>query len=556
MVKEAMQRLEVGQSSWRPAETLRELAAAFPTTTPADAQQLTGWLEALSEQTVETQCVDLRPPGAAGTPVRRDGRLITEASVDRRLSTEAILEQEERIVAWADQRLDEPPTRGRIDDRDLDPGQAEVAATVAGDRRLELIEGPAGAGKTTALATGVIGLRSQGRSAFGVAPTAAAAQVLATETGMPADTLDKLLVEHSLTARPPLPDYDLPGGATIVVDEAGTASTPALARLADLSEERDWRIVLVGDPRQFAAVGRGGMFAHLIDRHGCVGLDQIHRFRNEWERRASLQLRNGQPEALAEYDRHGRLHGGTAAEMETKIIEAWSAARQRRETVALMANSNQAVDRLNQLAQMARFINGDISFQKVRVIRLNREVVGVGDEVVTRRNDRSLRTDRGVMVKNRDQWTVETIHPDRSMTLTGPSGTVQLPAEYVARDLRLGYAQTSHATQGRTVDTALLLVDTPTDHAGIYTPLTRGRDANHAYVITEDNQAAVDVLTQAAGRQWIDRPAVSHADPRVEPTALYERTREEEMEYLMNHAQQAMARRRAQARESPSWSLF
>lgn len=32
---------------------------------------------------------------------------------------------------------------------------------------------------------------------FGVAPTAAAAGVLATETGMAADTLDKLLVEHA-----------------------------------------------------------------------------------------------------------------------------------------------------------------------------------------------------------------------------------------------------------------------------------------------------------------------------------------------------------------------
>ena len=133
----------------------------------------------------------------------------------------------------------------------------------------------------------------------------------------------------------------------------------------------------------------------------------------------------------------------------------------------------------------------------------------VGDDVVTRRNARTLRTDRGLMVKNRDHWTIETIHPDHSATLTGRTGTIQLPTEYIAEELELGYAQTSHATQGRTVDTALLLMDTPTDSRGVYTPMTRGREGNHAYVVTDDNRTAVDVLTQAIGRDWIDQPAVA-----------------------------------------------
>jgi hypothetical protein len=51
---------------------------------------------------------------------------------------------------------------------------------------------------------------------------------------------------------------------------------------------------------------------------------------------------------------------------------------------------------------------------------------------VTRRNDRTLRTDRGVMVENRDHWTIETIHVDRSVTLTGRTGTVCAPADYAA----------------------------------------------------------------------------------------------------------------------------
>ena len=98
---------------------------------------------------------------------------------------------------------------------------------------------------------------------------------------------------------------------------------------------------------------------------------------------------------------------------------------------------------------------------------------------------------------------------DRSVTLTGPPAASASPADYVAEHLELGYAQTSHANQGRTVDTALLLVDGPTDSRGAYTPMTRGRHANHAYVVTDDNRTAVDVLAHAVTRDWIDQPAIA-----------------------------------------------
>jgi hypothetical protein len=71
---------------------------------------------------------------------------------------------------------------------------------------------------------------------FGVAPTAAAADVLATETGMDADTVDKFLYEHTRPDRPPGPRYRPGGGATVIVDEAGTVSTPKLAELARLAD--------------------------------------------------------------------------------------------------------------------------------------------------------------------------------------------------------------------------------------------------------------------------------------------------------------------------------
>ncbi len=51
------------------------------------------------------------------------------------------------------------------------------------------------------------------------------------------------------------------------------------------------------------------------------------------------------------------------------------------------------------------------------------------------------------MVKNRGHWTVTEVHRDRSVTVTGSTGTIRLAVGNVAEQLELGYAQTSHASQ-------------------------------------------------------------------------------------------------------------
>jgi len=554
LVERALGSLGERQSTWRPAEMVRELAAAVPTTVTVDAEQLTGFLQELADHTAASRCVDISRPVPTGAPLRCDGRPISEAAVDRVLTAQAILDEEAQLVAWAESRQADESVHTRAQatgyGEELTPAQADTVAAVAGNGALELIVGPAGTGKTTTLASAAAHLRAQGRPAFGVAPTAAAAEVLATETGMVADTLDKLLIEHHHPARPPATAYDLPAGTTVIVDEAGTAATPKLAELARLADRQGWRVVLVGDPRQFSAVGRGGMFAHLVDSYGAVELEQVHRFRHHWERQASLRLRTGDPDVLTEYEARGRLHGGTLEEMETDVISAWERARRGGESVALMANGTDTVARLNRLAQHSRLRMGELD-AAAPSMRVGDEWMLVADEVVTRRNDRTLNTDRGLMVKNRDHWSITTIHPDRSLTLTGRTGTVRLPAEYVVEHLELGYAQTSYATQGRTVDTALLLIDSRTDSRGVYTPMTRGRDSNHAYVVVEDNQTALDVLSQAITRDWIDQPAVAR-QAELRPNhfqQLSDRGDEGEFDKLVRHARRIIEQRQARTRE-------
>lgn len=290
------------------------------------------------------------------------------------------------------------------------------------------------------------------------------------------------------------------------------------------------------------------MFSHLVDTLGATELDQVHRFTDDWERQASLRLRAGDLTVLDEYERHGRLHDGTIEQMESSILDAWWQARCMGESVALMANTADTVDRLNRLAQQTRITAGEIGATAPN-LQVGNQKLHVGDEVVTRRNDRKLRTTGGHMVKNRDHWTITAIGQVGTVTLEGRTGLIHLPADYATAHLELGYAQTSHATQGRTVDTALLLIDGPTDTHGVYTPLTRGRHANHAYIATPDNRTGRDVLTHALARDWIDQPAITHrnqldAHPAGQPRphGLGKSDEREELIRLVNAEQQKRSR--------------
>ncbi|RAE29334.1 hypothetical protein DN524_33730, partial [Burkholderia multivorans] len=64
-------------------------------------------------------------------------------------------------------------------------------------------------------------------------------------------------------------------------------------------------------------------------------------------------------------------------------------------------------------------------------------------------------------------------------------GSTVLPAGYVTDHVDLGYAVTAHRAQGVTVDTAHVLVEPTTTRENFYVAMTRGKHANHAYVVLD-----------------------------------------------------------------------
>lgn len=508
-IDQVLDQLTANGSTWLPVDVLRALCDLTPPQSAVSGRQWADLLDTAVDQVVQAG-IDLDPPDASGPARESDGRPIWLEPIKPHLSAEAVLAEEERIVVFAMGAHEQPEAESPSVDVDgLDVLQAGAARAVAGDGPLVLVVGPAGTGKTTALARAAADLRSSGRPVFGLAPTAKAARVLEAGTGMPADTVAKLLYEWDRSDGPRLP-YRHPTGTTLVVDEAGMLGTYSLDRIVSLAVSQQWRLVLVGDPRQLQAVGRGGMFDELCRTGRVHELATIHRFTQRWEQTATLQLRAASTRALDPYLAHGRVTAHDVDTHLTAIADAWITHNAEGHRVAVTAETNQQVDALNLAIQSRRRAEGDLDVDRTTRIA-GSETVSAGDVIVTRRNDRMLRTDESEPVRNRELWTVDAVNRDGSLAVSRIQGhgTVTLPVDYTRSHVRLGYAATAHGHQGDTVDVSYTLVSTSTSHRGLYVGATRGRHENNLCVVTEepDLNEARDVLEHVLTNDRADVPA-------------------------------------------------
>lgn len=386
----------------------------------------------------------------------------------------------------------------------MSESQTEALASVAeSGRRLDVLVGPAGAGKTTAMKarqTAWIAEHSRG-SVVGLAPSAVAAQVLSEDLGIDCENTAKWLHEHDRGRAA------LSSGQLVIVDEATLAGTLALDRICGVAAEAGANVLLVGDWAQLQSVDAGGAFSLLVsDRADVPELAEVHRFVNGWERDASLDLRFGRSEVIAAYAVHDRIREGTSDTMADAAYTAWRADIGAGRSSILVTEAARSVFELNKRARAERILDGDTA-ASTEVQLVDGSHASEGDIVITRRNDRRLKPLRGGWVRNGDRWQVLRVGKDGSADVRriagGGHGTVTLPAAYVAEHVDLGYAVTAHRAQGITVDTSHVVVSGTTTRENLYVSMTRGRESNIAYVA-------------------LDQPDESHSAP--EPDEVTART--------------------------------
>ncbi|MEU5547174.1 MobF family relaxase [Streptomyces sioyaensis] len=506
--------------TWRRADLLVELNRQLPDTLGGmEAHEVTALLNKLADEALDPAndngVVGTTAPHLVEIPAelqRADGSFVYEPADNNvnRFATELHIETEERMRAFAGQRggpsVPAEQVEEVIETRGLKGKQADFVRSAATSGQMaDLLVGPAGAGKSYTLsALCEVWEAHENRQVLGLASGERAAQVLADEGIENVANISMLLKKNEdMAAGKAVEDAEkwrIRPGQLVIVDEAGMTNTKDLDRIRALVEANGAKMIMSGDHHQLAAVGAGGLFGqHATELPGVHTLEEVRRFRDTdqwgnktvraWEAEASLQLRDGDSEALAAYELHGRFRGGSAEEMKERAYQAWVTDQLAGRNPLLVAPDNETAAELSARAR-ADMVRAGLVEEDGVALRTGRTYgvetrAGRGDLIQMRRNDRHIEGESGQFATNRLTARVTGISDNGAMTVQLEDGSrMNLPAAYVQTHVELAYASTVHGAQGRTVGPCHSLVDEHTSREALYVSLTRGEDGNWAYVIT------------------------------------------------------------------------
>ena len=410
-----LSRLGARRSSWNAADIRGEVERIIATAdVVAPAPVRHELVEDLTDRTV-ARCVPLLARDDVPEHVRA-------------LTSRAVLDVEADLLARLTARAEQPATSAQVGTvvarrHHLDQAQHQVVAALGGTAQLLVIEGAAGAGKTTTLAAASELLEMQDTRMVVVTPTLKAARVAEEQLGAFAFTSAWLVHQHGFRwdedghwSRHPVPREDLPAparllpGDLLLVDEAGMLDQDVARALLTIADETKARVAFVGDRHQLPAVGRGGVLDHAARwarPEACLELETVHRFTDPEYADLTLLMRTGQ-RAGEVFD---ELHARGLINIHPTEVERLAALTDVDGTI--IADTREQVATLNSAIRDQRLATGETS-PAGAVTTAAGERLGAGDLISTRRNDRDLG------VANRDRWTVTGTDSRRRTRGPGP----------------------------------------------------------------------------------------------------------------------------------------
>jgi hypothetical protein len=523
-VQKAVALAQQDKSTWTRADVIKYLGRVLPRTgrDPAAAAAL---LEHLADRALASEfepVLCLEAPEPADVPrslLRADVRSVYQRHGGVRYDTRAQLAMEGRMVAQAGAEDAPRLTRaqaahalgadlarledalagrayGTYDRRTLTglrEDQAAAALAVLTDgRRVSVINAPPGSGKTRVLADVGQAWSSAGfGQVVGITASQSARNTLAAQ--VPVSYNAAQFLGHLPGRRGACGPVETGPAPLLVIDEASMMPGPDLADLITYATVRGGKVILAGDTSQLQAVQNGGGMSLLAGQLGYARLTEPVRFRAAWEQEASLRLRDGDHTVLTEYDQHARIVGGNPEQMMDAAAAAYVALTASG-TDTLLMTANHALRR-----ELSRRIRDDlITLGSVSsgpaVTIADGTQASPGDLIIAIRNDHSVEAgERGWMLANGDLLRIEAVTPSglvvrRALDADPATGQRQWTARTFLypnyRDAELGYAVTDHVAQGRTVHTGLAVFTGTEDRQHALVALTRGTDANLAYVFT------------------------------------------------------------------------
>ncbi len=526
VIATALADVQEGQASWTASDLTRAISNTLPDHLGGlDGRQITELLDGLTTEALKLAVpLDADQPGHDVLPdalKRADGRSAYEQPGGRRYATPEHIHTERLLLASTTRRgaptLSAATANGFIAslaEAGVELGVDQAAAVrgiLTSGAAVESLVGPAGTGKSFVVGTLAKAWTDPGlwdgrqRRVVGLATSQIATNVLA-DQGLNAANIARwlgaqrrLAPADATNGRPPVGEdrvWRLHGGDLIVVDESSMVSTADLAAIHGHAQTAGAKLLLTGDHRQLSAVGAGGAMELLADAGNAYELTEARRFHHQWERAASLRLRDGDPSVLEEYHRHGRIvDGGTIEQTEAAAGRFWLADTLAGRHSILIVDTNEQAARMSSQLRDKMIRLGRVEEAGVP-LGLQGTIAGVGDTIEARKLGWDLIGYEGNRhgPVTREQYRVLATRDDGGLLVApilgdGPAGEqlgeqMALPGSYVSQHVALGYAVTVHSGQGLDVGTSIPVITNSTSAEAAYVGLSRGRYANTAFVAT------------------------------------------------------------------------
>ena len=365
-----------------------------------------------------------------------------------------------------------------------DEQQALVRRLATSRAGVDVVVGPAGAGKTRALRAARQAWETAGYTVIGASLAAVAARELESGSGIRARSLARFLADVRAVGLPPQ--------TVVVVDEASMIGTRQLLELLGIAARDRAKVVMVGDPCQLSEIEAGGLFASLAASEHALHLTTNQRQIERWEREALGLLRDGDPaaalDAYAEHDRVRLAVDGKQLIEQLTADYLFARAEPGDPDVLVLAVRRSEVRAVNDAIRGFLREHHLLGADELRVATDDHErAFAVGDEVVVTRNDYRRDLFNGTRAR---VTAVDT--KNRTLRIATRDGQhVEVPASWAGDRLEHAYAMTCHRAQGITVDTALLCGTSALCREAAYVAMSRGRHANYVYA-THDEMRGYD----------------------------------------------------------------
>ncbi len=355
----------------------------------------------------------------------------------------------------------------------LSEEQKAAIERIAGPARIAAVVGRAGAGKTTMMKAAREAWEQAGYRVVGGALAGKAAEGLEKEAGIQSRTLASWELRWN-RGRDVLDDKTI-----FVMDEAGMVASKQMAGFVDAAVRTGAKIVLVGDPEQLQPIEAGAAFRAIVDRIGYAELETIYRQREDWMRKASLDLARGDVErALAAYQGEGRLLGSRLkGEAVERLIAEWNQDYDQSKTTLILAHLRRDVRMLNVMAREKLVESGIVGEGHLFRTADGERRFDAGDQIVFLKNEGSL------CVKNGMIGHVVEAAANRILATVGEGDQRRqvIVEQRFYNNLDHGYATTIHKSQGATVDRVKVLASLSLDRHLTYVAMTRHREDLQLY---------------------------------------------------------------------------